>query len=201
MNTIEKLTEYFKEFPGIGPRQAKRFVFFLLRKNDGYINDLVRTIPELKNSVKVCEQCFRYFSKDESQELSCNICNDKNRDSDSLMIVARDVDLESVEKSGTYNGYYFVLGGLIPVLEKFPARSVKLNELKSTLEKRKKKNLKEIILALSANPDGDNTAEFLKKELSNQNLKISVLGRGLSTGTELEYSDKDTISSALENRK
>jgi recombination protein RecR len=201
MNTIDKLTEYFKEFPGIGPRQAKRFVFFLLRKNDGYINDLIKTIPELKNSVKICDQCSRYFSKDESDSVSCNICSSRIREKDSLMIIARDVDLESVEKSGTYNGNYFVLGGLIPVLEKNPAQAIKFGKLKDILNKRKEDGLEEIILALSANPDGDNTTEFLKKELESFNLKISVLGRGLSTGTELEYSDKDTIGNALKNRQ
>lgn len=198
MSPIDKLTEYFKEFPGIGPRQARRFVYFLLRKNDSYINELVNTIPQLKKSIRVCRMCFRYFPINHSGKDICNIC-DSNRNTDELMIVARDVDLDAVEKSGQYNGYYFILGGQLPILEKNPEQKIRINELKKILKERV--GLKEIILALSANPEGDNTVSFLKAELRNTGLTISTLGRGLSTGTELEYSDQDTISNALRNRK
>lgn len=201
MSDIDKLTEYFKEFPGIGPRQAKRFVYFLIRKNRGYVEDLAKLIPEVKNTVKVCESCFRYFPKNESVATECRICLDRNRDSESLIIVARDTDYEAIEKSGSFNGYYFILGGTIPVLEKIPSQFVRIKDLKNVIEKRIKNGLKEIVLALNANPEGDHTANYLKKELEEFNIKISILGRGLSTGSELEYSDRETILNALQNRK
>lgn len=117
------------------------------------------------------------------------------------MIVGRDSDLEAIEKSSVYLGLYFVLGGTIPILNNEPEKFIKIKELKDNINSNK--DLKEVIIALNANPDGDYTAnylvEFLKKTFPN--LQISKLGRGLSTGTELEYSDKDTIKSALENRR
>lgn len=201
MNIIDELTELFKEFPGIGPRQARRFVYYLLRKNGDYINKIVTLIPELRKKTKTCNECFRFFSSPSSK---CSICENKNRNSKILMVVARDSDLENIEKTDTFNGYYFVLGGLLPVLEKDSKKHIRLNELLKLISQ--KKDLGEIILAFPVNPEGDNTAQFLKKEIEQQirnpksEIRISTLGRGLSTGLELEYSDKETIKNALQNR-
>jgi len=199
MNDIDRLTEYFREFPGIGPRQAKRFVYFLLRKNEQYVRDLATLIPQVRRNVSVCQDCFKYFTKNNANTL-CDICL-QNRDQSQLMIVARDTDLEAIEKSDGFNGYYFVLGGQLPILEDDAQKFIRFKELTSLIERRKEKGLFEIILALSANPDGDNTVNFLKNKLTDSVSKISTLGRGLSTGSELEYADKDTIKNALENRK
>ncbi len=121
------------------------------------------------------------------------------------MIVARDVDFENIEKSQSFFGKYFILGGTIPILDKTPEKRIRLKELLIAVENKAKVGLKEIILGLSANPDGEYTGQFITEALasliSKYGLKISHLGRGLSTGTELEYSDSDTIKSALENRK
>jgi recombination protein RecR len=205
MNTVDKLTEIFKAFPGIGPRQAKRFVYFLLNRNKGYITDLSDLIKKLPNEIEICSSCFRYFTKKPTAEKLCDICQSKNRDESSLMIVARDIDLENIEKSRYFNGKYFVLGGTILILDKEPANKIRLNELLLTLEKRGNLGLKEIILGFSINPESEYTADFIVKEITpiinKYKIKISHLGRGLSTGTELEYSDADTIKSALENRK
>lgn len=193
MNKIDELTELFKEFPGIGPRQAKRFVYHLLRKNDFYVNKLVELIPELRRSTKTCKKCFRYFSGNSE---NCEICSNKNRDPKILMVIARDNDLENIERTDTFNGYYFVLGGLLPVLEKDSKKFLRIEELKNSVKN--SNELQEIVLAFPVNPEGDNTMQFLKNEL--EGIKISTLGRGLSTGLELEYSDKETIKNALENR-
>jgi recombination protein RecR len=197
MNIIEELTELFKEFPGIGPRQAKRFVYHLLRKNDFYVNKIVELIPELKKQTKTCKKCFRYFSDNTE---TCSICSNKNRDPKILMVVARDNDLENIERTDTFNGNYFVLGGLLPVLEKDSKKFLRLDQLEKLIENNSE--IEEVVLAFPVNPEGDNTAEFLKKEIEVQDpkLKVSLLGRGLSTGLELEYSDKETIKNALENR-
>jgi recombination protein RecR len=205
MDTIEKLTEIFRSFPGIGPRQAKRFVYFLLTRNKNYIKDFVNLVQELQNEIQICSECFQYFTKGKQSGTICNICQNKNRDENVLMIVARDIDLENIEKSHSFNGKYFVLGGTIPILEKNPENKIHLKELLITIERRAKDKLKEIILGFSINPESEYTADFVIQSLNplitKYNLKISHLGRGLSTGTELEYSDADTIKSALENRK
>ena len=117
------------------------------------------------------------------------------------MIVSRDVDFEVIEKSKVYNGYYFILGGVIPILDKEPEKRVRLQEL---TERIKKGDLKEIILSLNATADGEHTADFIKNYIKEKvfgDITVSILGRGLSTGAELEYSDADTIKNALKNRE
>jgi len=201
---IEKLTEIFGSFPGIGPRQAKRFVFFLLTRGASYIDELIRLLQNLKKDIRQCPVCFRYFSKVVAVENRCQVCRDSHRDADVLMIVCRDVDLEIIEKSGAYIGQYFILGGTLPILEKNPERRLRSRELLKVVEKMSKENLKEIILAMNADPEGENTADFLYKLLEplvkKHQIKISLLGRGLSTGAELEYADADTLKNALRNR-
>lgn len=198
-NSIEKLAELFEKFPGVGKRQAKRFVYFLLRKNSVYGKELSEAILNLKKNIRLCEESFQFFYSESGQTLS-PIARDENRDNSKLMIVEKDSDLENIEKMSVYNGKYFVLGGSIPVLSKEPTQYIRETELLKIIEK-KKDNLNEIILALSVNPQGENTLEYLQKILEKFNIKISVLGRGLSTGTELEYSDKDTFLSAFDNRR
>ena len=198
MDDTQKLIELFKEFPGIGPRQAKRFVYFLLNRNPAYANDLVRLISEVRSTVHVCDTCFRFFPH--TRSTTCPTCMDANRDKASLMLVSGDVDYENIEKTGLYNGYYFILGGTVPILEKNPEKRIRQKDLLEIVKEKTKDELTEIIIALSYNPEGENTLTYLKEILSPFKVKISTLGRGLSTGTELEYSDSETIKNALKNR-
>ncbi|MEK9171991.1 MAG: toprim domain-containing protein, partial [Patescibacteria group bacterium] len=205
MNSIEKLSEIFARFPGIGPRQAKRFVYFLLSRNGDYAGELVRAVQSLKKEIIQCRDCMRFFansdlSRAESREHSrgaklCSICIDETRDSSMLMIVPRDIDFEAVERSGSYNGYYFILGGVVPILEKEPEKKIRISELRNLIHK-KKSGLKEIILAMNANLDGENTAEFIRQKYQGLPLIFSTLGKGLSTGAELEYADPETLKNA-----
>ena len=199
MDSLNKLSEYFREFPGIGPRQARRFVYFLLTRSSSHLEDMAKLILDIKKSIRICSSCFRFYPDGKSS--TCLICSDPNRDASQLMIVSRDVDFESIEKSHVYNGLYFILGGAIPILEKEPEKKVRLKELK---DKIKSNTPKEIILSLNITAEGENTAEFIRQFITSNfpdsSIKISILGRGLSTGSELEYVDAETIKSALENR-
>lgn len=203
MDPLQKLSEYFGEFPGIGPRQAKRFVYFLLTRNANHLEEISRLILDIKKSIKICNSCFRFYQSNSGT--TCPICSDTTRDGSQLMIVSRDVDFEAVEKSHVYNGYYFILGGTVPILEKDPEKRVRLKELmKRIKDGQNGQQFKEIILSLNANAEGENTIDFirnyLKEKIPENTFKISILGRGLSTGSELEYVDKETLKSALENR-
>ncbi len=203
MDNTQKLIELFKEFPGIGPRQAKRFVYFLLNKNPSYASDISALIKEVRSTVHSCDTCFRFFPNGNST--TCPTCRDTSRDKSSLMIVSHDVDFENIEKTKFYNGYYFVLGGTVPILEKNPEKRIREVDLIKTIGKKLDTDLSEIILALNYNPEGENTLNYVSNLLrpvcEKNNIKISTLGRGLSTGTELEYSDSDTIKNALKNRQ
>ena len=199
MNSIDKLSEIFARFPGIGPRQAKRFVYFLLSKDSGYSIEVIKAIENLKKEIIQCESCMRFFVKNgHAKNPLCGICSDESRDESMLMIVPRDIDFEAVERSGSYKGLYFILGGVVPILEKEPAKRIRLKELENRIKK--SKSLKEIILAMNANLDGENTGEFIKEKFGSTSVVFSTLGRGLSTGSELEYADPETLKNAFLHR-
>ncbi|MBU6370513.1 MAG: toprim domain-containing protein [Patescibacteria group bacterium] len=204
MNAIEKLVRKFSEFPGIGPKQARRFVYFLIRQSDAYVGEFKREIDELRSDITVCAECKRYFAKNGAAKI-CNICADGSRDRTALLVVSRDIDLENIEKSGSFAGTYFVLGGAVPVLDKEPEKRIRLKDLLALVEKRAANGLREIILGLDANAEGEYTGEIVSRSLvplaEKHGIKISELGRGLSSGTELEYSDPETIKNALKNRQ
>ncbi len=211
MNDKDKLAELFRKFPGIGPRQAKRMVYHLLTEEKDVVKDISKLIASIQENIQICELCFRYFEKNKNNSNKvCSTCLDPHRDQSTMMIVSRDVDFETIEKSGVYKGVYFVLGGTIPFLSKNPTGNIRLKELvKVTLPNRLVGGLKEIILALNANPEGENTANIVEskiKEIGQANsnssgqVKITKLGRGFSTGTEVEYSDKETLKNAISSR-
>jgi len=199
MDPISKLCELFGKFPGIGPRQAKRFMYFILKSDNQFIDNLQETITSLRSNIRQCEFCLRYFIPQKNDGATCKLCvSPLNKKS--ILIIEKDIDLENIHKSGAYNGYYFIIGGLLPILEKEPETLIRINELNERL--RDNIDITEVILALSASPLGDNTVDYLKIELANlgRHVKVSSLGRGLSTGAELEYSDHHTLAEALKNR-
>jgi recombination protein RecR len=210
MNPIDELANSFMKFPGIGRRQAKRFAYFIIQSNPSFTQKLASQILSAQKHVKLDPMSYQYFYSENPNEKYSPITLDTSRDTRLLMLVEKDVDIESIEKSRAYHGYYFVLGGLAPLLDTELDQTIrirefmKLIEIKSTVADESQK-LTEIIFALSANPEGDRTADLIKQKIAplqeRFNFKVSQLGRGFSTGTEVEYSDADTLASALENRK
>lgn len=202
MSNIDTLAQAFMKFPGIGTRQAKRFVYFLLSQDPYYLDKLAQEISELKKNITQCTSCFRYYPRNGGGTI-CKVCVD-DADSATLMVVEKDTDFESMHRSGSYAGRYFIIGGTIPTLERDPASKIRIHELLTRVEQGAHDGLSEIILALSANPEGDFTRDYILKTLTpfakKFNITITTLGRGLSTGTELEYSDGDTLRHALKNR-
>lgn len=205
MNPIERLTDLFEKFPGIGPRQARRFVQFLLVQNSGFRGDLSEAIKHLGTETAQCTSCLRWYAKGTQQNGLCSICGNSSRDKAVLFVVEKDADIDNVEHSG-FRGLYFVLGGTIPLAAEEPERHVRLRELLKRIEADAAKlGLNELILGLSATTEGDHTRLIIQEKLlpisEGLNFKITSLGRGLSTGSELEYADPDTITSALSSRQ
>lgn len=204
MDHIEELARAFARFPGIGPRQGKRFVFYLLAAPVAERAKLAELIASLGSDVRQCPDCMRFFNG--TSAVACNYCSDTKRDDGQLMLVEKDQDLSAVERAGTYRGRYFVLGGVLTLTGKGAIRE---KELLKTVEHRlspregRLTSLTEIVLALSATSEGEHTADHVRKLLApyRDRLKISELGRGLATGSELEYSDAETLRAALTNRK
>jgi len=203
MNTLEKLIQSFESFPGVGARQAKRFAFHILTMSETDSKDLSNLIAELKGSVVECASCHRFFAT-VNNETICSICSSGNRNHNKLLVVAQDSDIQAIERAGVYDGLYFVFGGTVPLLNAKENNKLRGGLLKATVETRLKEGLAEVTLGFSVNPDGDNTARFVESIISemlqDKNISITYLGRGLSTGSELEYADPETIKSAFNNR-
>jgi recombination protein RecR len=202
MNPLDQLITHFEKFPGVGGRQAKRFAFHVLRLEAEDSRKLANLIENARTTVIECTSCHRYFSKRQTEEL-CSICNGSNRNRERLLVVERDSDVQAIERAGVYDGLYFVLGGTVPLLSAPENSKLRSGALKATVAARQAEGLSEVILGFSVNPDGENTARFVAsflKEAVEGGLTLSHLGRGLSTGSELEYADSETIKNALQNR-
>jgi recombination protein RecR len=206
MSNLDKLISHFEKFPGIGGRQAKRFAFHILTLPQASTTELAELIGSLKSTVIECASCHRFFSQSGGDTTLCSICSGSNRDHSKIMVVAADSDIVAIERSGMYDGLYFVLGGTVPLLHSEESKKLRGGALKSTIEARIPVGLSEVILGFAVNPDGENTARFVESIImpllvnTHEPLKISHLGRGLSTGSELEYADPETIKNALRNR-
>jgi recombination protein RecR len=208
MSGIDSLSKLFEEFPGIGPRQAKRFVYFLLRADSGYRQQLIDDMRTLAAGIARCSLCHRYMPKSGDM---CSICTSSMRDTSLCMVVLKDADVESIEAAGVYNGLYFVLGTLVKLTEnEAPARVVSrikerlVAKIRHTHKDGSENETKECICALPVTTDGEHTQALLLESLhpflAEHSIRLTTLGRGLSTGSELEYADTATLRSAFEKR-
>ena len=197
--TIQKLIEHFSKFPTVGRRTAERFVFYLMKTSKPEVKELINSIAEVKNKVKICSSCFKSF---EGEQELCSICSDTRRAKKVICIVEKEVDLESIEKTRKFKGTYLILGGTFLSVEKEKNKKVIEQRIKKLIERIKKQpELKEVVLAINQTPAGNNTCLWIQRKLKPLNIKTTHLGCGLPVGGELEYADGETISSAFESRK
>jgi len=199
---LSQLTELLKKLPGIGPRQSRRLAFWFVRQDLAFIQTFSKTLVEARSTITVCPQCKRLHPKSATREL-CAICGSEARDATTVMLVEKDVDLENIERTGTYTGRYFVLGGTTSPLDSNPEKKVRILGFLELLANTKEP-VKEVIIALSATTEGEDTYTYIEEKIKSivteQHITITKLGRGLSTGTELEYVDRDTMTHALKRR-
>lgn len=216
--SIQRLIDIFSKFPTVGPRTAARFVFYLMRLPKEEVENLVKSIINLREAVKTCSFCFNLFEPPTSTLVGgkgegdlCPICQDASRDRTLLCIVEKETDLISIEKTKKYNGLYFILGGTVSTLRKEDIKKLRIKELTERIKTPKSFGIldathptplfKEIIIAFNPTTEGEETCLYLERLLKPLNKKITRLGRGLPVGGELEYADQETLSSALEGRK
>jgi len=191
---IQDLIIEFSKFPGIGPKTAERFVFYLFKKSSRDLEKFSQLIKNLEQ-VKICSICG-FFSEKEI----CSTCADHQRDHLVICVVAEPQDLMAIEKTGEYQGVYHLLGGLIKVSQGVGPEQLRIKDLVQRVQESKGK-IREIILALNPDLEGETTSLYLVNLLKPYRLKISRLGRGLPMGSDLEYVDEITLSDALKNRK
>lgn len=214
---IQKLISHFQKLPGIGPRQAMKFALRLTKMTDGELKVMAADMANLKSSIGECKECFLLFDRPKNHSASeptlCQYCRDEKRDKNKICVVTNDHDALTIEKTKTFDGVYHVLGGHISLLEKQKNMELNLAALKSRVQTRLKRGspdfdeaarLKEnleIILAMNATAEGVATAMYLEKMLGDTGVKITRLGQGLSTGSEIEYADDQTLINALRHRR
>jgi len=196
---IKNLVDQLSKLPEIGPRAATRLAFFMLNQPDDYLKDFARAIEELKQKTKVCQNCFNLTT-----DTACVICSDTRRDQNTICVVEDILDIIPIERTKRYNGVYHILGGLIAPIEGLTPEKLRIKELENrikNLQQKDKNKTVEIILAFNPTTEGDTTALYLQRVLSSLGIKISRLGRGLSTGSDLEYTDETTLINAFLGRR
>ncbi|MDI9355393.1 MAG: toprim domain-containing protein [Cyanobium sp. MAG06] len=207
-NIKHNIIEIFEKFPGIGSKQAERFYYFIIRQNDKYVNNFINNLQKVKDNSHRCIYCKAYYSMIQSNERDnnlCSICSSNSRDNGLLMILEKEMDINAVEKTEEYNGLYFIMGGKLPHMVKDPKEHINIEGLvQRIITDIKADKLKEIIFALPVNDDGDYEENYIRKIISQvvniDKVKISKLARGVSTGLEMEYVDKDTFKEAFGRR-
>lgn len=189
---IQNLIDQFTKFPTVGPKTAERYVFHLLKQHPEDLQKLAQTIAELKENTIICKTCFAV-----AEASPCSICADPKRDNGIICVVSNTRDMIAIENIREYNGRYHIIGGVINPLDGIKPENLLIKPL---LERLKKNKIKEIILALNPNLEGETTAMYLHKILAPYKIKISRLAKGLPTGADLEYADEMTLINALKFR-
>ena len=169
-------------------------MLFLFKQKKEDIDSFAKDLHEFATNVNFCTRCFHVA---ESQG-ECNICKDQKRDTKTICVVEDPLDVIAIEKTRQYRGRYHVLGGNLSVMSQEEIGKLKIDEL---LERVKKEEVKEVIVATNPTTDGDTTALYLARKLKPLKVKITRLGRGIPTGGDIEYADDVTLTSALEGRK
>ncbi len=190
---IVALTAALAKLPGIGPRSAERVALHLVQTDSAAVKHLAETILTARERIRFCEICGALTEK-----FPCSICSDDRRDASLVCIVEKAVDILSIEKSGTYRGKFHVLGGKISPLDGVEPDDLHIGELEKRLAA---EPIKEIIIALGTDVEGDATSSYLAKRLARAGLKISRIGFGLPAGSGLEFADELTLNRALEGRR
>lgn len=198
---IQKLIEHFSTLPGIGPRAAGRFVFALLKSEPEFLKEFGNSIANLSGAISLCAQCFKSIERDAEKPL-CEFCANTHRIPHQIMVLEKEADLASIEKSGTFRGLYHILGGTLSALDSESPKKLKIRELYNRAADIKKRAPElEMILATNPTPEGDMTANYIERVMEPLGIKITRLGRGITAGSELEYVDETTIIHAMKNRK
>jgi recombination protein RecR len=192
-DSITALLSALSRLPGIGPRSAERIALHLAQTDPATVKHLAESIVQARERVRFCELCGAL-----TESSPCAICQDHRRDESIICIVERPVDILSLEKSGTYKGKYHVLGGKISPLNGVQPEDLRIHQLEERL---KREPIREVVVALSTDVEGDATSFYLAKILARSGLIISRIAHGLPAGTGLEFADELTLSRALEGRR
>lgn len=192
---LENVIEAFGNLPGVGPRTAERYAYFILRNDTHISHRLSKALDSLHEGIGYCKKTFALIDADKEYS---ELYTDPSRDKTVIAVVAEPFDLVALEKTGQYKGTYHVLGGLISPIDGIGPEQLHIAELVKRVDEDK---VKEIILATNAGVEGESTALYIQQQLQSSQVRVTRLARGLPVGVDLEYADQITLSRALEGRQ
>ena len=184
--------EELSKLPSIGKKTAQRLALYILKMENGQVDNLLKSIKDLKTKLKYCTRCNNISEKD-----LCEICSSSKRDTSIICVVEEASDVIAIEKTHEYNGLYHVLGGVLSPLSGITPDSLKIKEL---LNRFKQEEIKEVILAINPDTEGEATSLYLAKIIKPLKVKVTRIARGLPIGGDLEFADEATIGRAMINR-
>lgn len=190
--SLNNLIESFEKLPGIGEKTAERLAFSVMNMELKDAENFSDSILNVKRKINKCKICGNI-----TEENTCSICNDENRDSTTICVVQDPKDIISLEKTGSFGGKYHVLNGLISPMDGKGPEDISIKDLIKRIEE---ENTKEIILAISSTLEGETTALYISKILETSDVLVSKIARGIPIGANMEYLDSMTLSMALINR-
>lgn len=191
--SINNLIESFKKLPGIGEKTAERLTFSFLTMDNEVADFFSKSIIDVKASIKRCSKCNNI-----TEEEICNICSDKSRNKNIICVVEDPKSVFLFENLGTFNGYYYVLSGLISPLDGINPEDINLDKLLKRIEEEK---IEEVIVAVKPSIEGETTALYIHKILKDKNIIVTKIAHGVPLGADMEYIDSLTLEMALEDRK
>lgn len=191
---LNDLIEAFGLLPGVGPRTAERYAYYLLRHGQDASAKLAAALQALDGGIGYCSKTFALVPA--GQKLS-DLYTDPRRDKTLVAVVAEPFDLVAIEKTGQFHGTYHVLGGLVSPIDNIGPEQLHIKELIKRIDEDK---VKEVILATNASVEGESTALYIQQQIGGRKVKVTRLARGLSVGVDLEYADQITLARALEGR-
>ncbi len=190
---LEDAIIQLSSLPGIGKKTALRFALHLLKKSESEVENFSSTILKMKTDTKFCKVCNNI-----SDNEMCSICNDKSRSQNIICVVENINDVIAIESTSQYNGTYHVLGGIISPMEGIGPADLNIANL---IERTSSGNISEIILALPTTMEGDTTNYYISRKVTNPEIEITILARGVAIGDELQYTDEITLGQSIINRK
>ena len=193
--TLVELIEALGKLPGVGPRTAERYAYYLVKSDPAKSRALASALQDLHAGIDICQKTFALIPV--GQKISDLYTNPK-RDKTIVAVVAEPFDIVALEKTSSFSGTYHVLGGLVSPIDGIGPEQLHIAELAKRIDDDK---VKEIILATNASVEGESTALYIQKQIGDRKVKITRLARGLPIGVDLEYADQITLTRALEGRQ
>ena len=189
---LERAVAEFAKLPGIGRKTALRLVLWLLRQEDGDVEQFADAVSRLKREVRYCRVCHNISDAD-----TCPICADPRRDASTVCVVENIQDVMAIENTQQFHGLYHVLGGIISPMDGIGPSDIEVDSLVSRVAAG---DIREVILALSPTMEGDTTNFYIYRKLAPSGVRVSVIARGVAVGNELEYTDEVTLGRSIMNR-